>query len=130
MERNCRSGGMSAKASIDTCSSRAETRRTSTQKRANSRHRMCEQLSRCSALPTQSARGKLPDLMNSLQPDVERRGEEIFRLVDEHPESIFTKAGFYQRMMAFSMRDEEFKVQLFRFVDVLAALHHGGEIVR
>ncbi len=68
--------------------------------------------------------------MNSLQSEVERRGEEIFRLVDQHPESLFSKAGFYQRMMAFSMRDEHFKVQLFRFVDVLAALNRGGEIVR
>jgi RHH-type proline utilization regulon transcriptional repressor/proline dehydrogenase/delta 1-pyrroline-5-carboxylate dehydrogenase len=68
--------------------------------------------------------------MDSLQVEVERRGEEIFRLVDEHPESLFSKAGFYQRMMALSMRDEHFKVQMFRFVDVLASLHRGGEIVR
>jgi RHH-type proline utilization regulon transcriptional repressor/proline dehydrogenase/delta 1-pyrroline-5-carboxylate dehydrogenase len=33
-------------------------------------------------------------------------------------------------MMEFSMRDEHFKVQMFRFVDVLASLHRGGEIVR
>ena len=68
--------------------------------------------------------------MDSLQVEVERRGEEIFRLVDEHPESLFSKAGFYQRMMALSMRDEHFKVQMFRFVDVLASLHRGNEIVR
>jgi RHH-type proline utilization regulon transcriptional repressor/proline dehydrogenase/delta 1-pyrroline-5-carboxylate dehydrogenase len=68
--------------------------------------------------------------MNSLQAEVERRGERIFELVDRHPESIFSKAGFYQRMMALSMRDEHFKVQMFRFVDVLASLRQGGEIVR
>jgi RHH-type proline utilization regulon transcriptional repressor/proline dehydrogenase/delta 1-pyrroline-5-carboxylate dehydrogenase len=61
---------------------------------------------------------------------VERRGERIFELVDRHPESLFSKAGFYQRMMALSMRDEHFKVQMFRFVDVLASLRRGGEIVR
>jgi len=33
-------------------------------------------------------------------------------------------------MMALSMRDEHFKVQMFRFVDVLASLNRGGEIVR
>src|ERR1700738_3057531 len=33
-------------------------------------------------------------------------------------------------MMELSMRDEHFKVQMFRFVDVLASLHRGGEIVR
>ena len=68
--------------------------------------------------------------MSDLQADVERRGRRIFELVDRHPESIFSKAGFYQRMMALSMRDEHFKVQMFRFVDVLASLRRGGEIVR
>src|SRR4051812_13849736 len=68
--------------------------------------------------------------MNALQAEVERRGERIFELVDRHPESLFSKAGFYQRMMALSMRDEQFKVQIFRFVDVLASLRRGGEIVR
>jgi RHH-type proline utilization regulon transcriptional repressor/proline dehydrogenase/delta 1-pyrroline-5-carboxylate dehydrogenase len=64
-----------------------------------------------------------------LQAEVERRGTQIFDLVDRHPESIFSKAGFYQRMMEFSMRDEHFKVQMFRFVDVLASLRRGSDIV-
>src|SRR5205809_1216480 len=68
--------------------------------------------------------------MGALQAEVERRGQRIFELVDENPESLFTKAGFYQRMMALSMRDEHFKVQLFRFVDVLASLHRGTDIVQ
>ena len=68
--------------------------------------------------------------MGPFQTEVERRGERIFELVDQHPESLFSKAGFYQRMMALSMRDEHFKVQMFRFVDVLASLRRGGEIVR
>ena len=68
--------------------------------------------------------------MSSLQAEVERRGERIFELVDRYPESLFSKAGFYQRMMALSMRDEHFKVQLFRFVDVLASLRRSGDIVQ
>src|SRR5437868_15142772 len=68
--------------------------------------------------------------MGALQPEIQRRGQRIFELVDEHPEPLFSKAGFYQRMMALSMRDEYFKVQLFRFVDVLASLHRGTEIVQ
>ena len=54
----------------------------------------------------------------------------MFELVDRHPESIFSKAGFYQRMMAFSMRDEHFKVQMFRFVDVLASSSGSKDIVQ
>ncbi len=68
--------------------------------------------------------------MSSLQNEVEQRGGEIFELVDRHPESLFSKAGFYQRMMAFSMRDEHFKVQMFRFVDVLASLRSSRDIVQ
>ncbi len=68
--------------------------------------------------------------MSSLQIETERRGERMFQLVDRHPESLFSKAGFYQRMMALSMRDEHFKVQMFRFVDVLASLHRGSDIVQ
>jgi RHH-type proline utilization regulon transcriptional repressor/proline dehydrogenase/delta 1-pyrroline-5-carboxylate dehydrogenase len=67
--------------------------------------------------------------MSSLQTEIEQRGERIFELVDRNPESIFSKAGFYQRMMAFSMRDERFKVQMFRFVDVLASLRRSDDIV-
>jgi len=68
--------------------------------------------------------------MSSLQAQIEERGERIFDLVDRHPESVFSKAGFYQRMMALSMRDEHFKVQMFRFVDVLASLRCSGDIVQ
>src|SRR5438105_6975136 len=68
--------------------------------------------------------------MSSLQAEIERRGTRIFELVDRHPESIFSKAGFYQRMMEFSMRDEHFKVQMFRSVDVLASLRRGPDIVQ
>ena len=68
--------------------------------------------------------------MSSLQTQIEERGARIFDLVDRHPESVFSKAGFYQRMMALSMRVEHFKVQMFRFVDVLASLRRSGDIVQ
>src|SRR5947209_3592069 len=67
--------------------------------------------------------------MTALQGEIERRGKRIFKLVDEHPEPLFSKAGFYQRLMALSMRDERFKAQLFRFVDVLPSLRRSSEVV-
>src|SRR5882724_4508822 len=67
--------------------------------------------------------------MRSLQSEIEQRGARIFELVNQHPESLFSRAAFYQRMMALSMRDEQFKAQLFRFVDVLPSLRRSGEIV-
>jgi len=67
--------------------------------------------------------------MRSFQSEIEHRGRRIFELVDKNPESLFSKAGFYQRLMTLSMRDEELKLQLFRFVDVLPSLRTSGEIV-
>jgi RHH-type transcriptional regulator, proline utilization regulon repressor / proline dehydrogenase / delta 1-pyrroline-5-carboxylate dehydrogenase len=67
--------------------------------------------------------------MRSLQSEVERRGRRIFELVDENPDRLLSKAGFYQRLMALSMRDEQLKLQLFRFVDVLPSLHTSREII-
>src|SRR5436309_6824083 len=68
--------------------------------------------------------------MSSLQREIKAHGKRIFTLVDQHLESLFSKAGFYQRMMALSMRDEQFKVQMFRFVDVLPSLRKSGDIVQ
>src|SRR5258708_9800035 len=68
--------------------------------------------------------------MRSLQSDVEHRGTRIFELVDKHPERLFSKAGFYQRLMALSMRDERFKTQLFRFGAVLPSLRRASEIIQ
>ena len=67
--------------------------------------------------------------MTSLQSEIEQRGRRIFELVDKYPESLFSKAGFYQRLMTLSMRDEQLKLQLFRFVAVLPSLHTSGEVI-
>src|SRR5437763_6707776 len=68
--------------------------------------------------------------MGWLQDGVEQRGTRIFELVDKHPERLFSKAGFYQRLMALSMHDERFKTQLFRFVAVLPSLRSSKEIIQ
>ena len=68
--------------------------------------------------------------MRSLQSDIEQRGACIFELVDKRPERFFSKAGFYQRLMALSMHDERFKTQLFRFVAVLPSLRRSSEIIQ
>ena len=60
--------------------------------------------------------------MMALQSEIERRGKRVFELVDKYREPLFSKAGFYQRLMTLSMHDEQFKTQLFRFVAVLPSL--------
>ena len=44
--------------------------------------------------------------------------------------SLFSTRGFYGALMDWAMKDEHFKVQLFRFVDVLPALNSAGEVSR
>ncbi len=46
------------------------------------------------------------------------------------PPSLFSSKGFYGTLMDWSMRDERFKTQLFRFVDVLPALNSASDIAR
>jgi len=67
--------------------------------------------------------------MRSLKNEIEQRGMRIFELVEQHLESPFSKAGFHQRMMALSMRDEQLKVHLFRLVDVLPSLRTSAEVI-
>jgi len=55
----------------------------------------------------------------------------LFTLMDAaEPPSLFSKKGFYGTLMDWAMRDEQFKTQLFRFVDVLPTLTSSGEIAR
>src|SRR5437870_3771509 len=68
--------------------------------------------------------------MASFQTEVEGRGHRIFELIDRHPQPLFTKAGLYQRVMELSMRDEDFKVQLFSFVDGLPSLDRSRDTVQ
>ena len=44
--------------------------------------------------------------------------------------SLFSRKGFYGTLMDWAMRDEQFKTQLFRFIDVLPTLKSAGEISR
>src|ERR1700751_3134550 len=68
--------------------------------------------------------------MTALQSEIERRGKRVFELVDKYREPLFSKAGFYQRLMALSMHDERFKTQLFRFVAVLPSLRRSSEVIQ
>jgi RHH-type proline utilization regulon transcriptional repressor/proline dehydrogenase/delta 1-pyrroline-5-carboxylate dehydrogenase len=67
----------------------------------------------------------------NLEPSIRAWGEKVFALMDRAPgPSLFSKKGFYGTMMEYSMRDEQFKIQLFRFVDVLPTLTSSSEVAR
>src|SRR6266567_2172233 len=68
-------------------------------------------------------------------PDIEaavrKRGEQILALMDAtDAPSLFSRKGFYGALMDWSMRDEHFKTQLFRFVDVLPMLNAASSVSR
>jgi RHH-type proline utilization regulon transcriptional repressor/proline dehydrogenase/delta 1-pyrroline-5-carboxylate dehydrogenase len=72
---------------------------------------------------------------SSSQPELEAAiqqwGEKLFDLMDAaEPPSIFSTKGFYGTLMDWAMRDEQFKTQLFRFVDVLPTLTSSSEVSR
>lgn len=65
-----------------------------------------------------------------LQPEIEAKGLQIFALMKGETVGAPNPLNLAARMMDWAMRKEELKVQLFRFVDVLATLVSSKEIAR
>lgn len=67
----------------------------------------------------------------SIQTRVREVGDALFTAMDAHPSpGLLSQKGVYARLMSWAMQDPAFKAQLFRFVDVLPALHSSAEVVR
>ncbi|MFO8033076.1 MAG: hypothetical protein R6U22_11080, partial [Desulfohalobiaceae bacterium] len=58
-----------------------------------------------------------------LNPSIKERGKKFFNSISGEAPSVFNKGWWTGKVMDWSMRNEEFKVQLFRFVDVLPYLN-------
>jgi RHH-type transcriptional regulator, proline utilization regulon repressor / proline dehydrogenase / delta 1-pyrroline-5-carboxylate dehydrogenase len=67
---------------------------------------------------------------NDLELSVRQTGERIFKSLDEDSSSLFSKDTWYRKIMDWSMKNEHFKVQMFRFVDVLPYLNSGSEVAK
>src|SRR4051794_5890569 len=68
---------------------------------------------------------------STIEASIRSWGEKIFDLMEKASQpSLFSKKGFYGALMEWSMRDERFKTQLFRFVDVLPTLTSSSEVSR
>ncbi len=69
--------------------------------------------------------------MSDQQAQIKAIGEEIFRRMEGQSKvSLFSKDFWYGSIMDWSMKNEHFKTQMFRFVDVLPALNSGAEVAR
>ncbi len=62
--------------------------------------------------------------MNKIQLEarIKARGKEFFTAVGKENPSVFNKGWWVGKVMDWSMKNEDFKVQLFRFIDVLPYL--------
>ncbi|HVO31468.1 MAG TPA: L-glutamate gamma-semialdehyde dehydrogenase [bacterium] len=67
---------------------------------------------------------------DSLQNDVRAIGEQIFQQMSGESPSIFKKDYWSGRIMEWSMKDESFKVDMFRFVDVLPVLKSSDTVAQ
>lgn len=69
--------------------------------------------------------------MNDIQSQIVNRGEEIIkRMEGQSKASIFSKDFWYGSIMEWSMKNEKFKTNMFRFVDVLPSINSGDEVSR
>ncbi len=70
--------------------------------------------------------------MDSLALDkkISDRGKEFFASISGEAPSIFNKGWWTGKVMDWSMKNENFKVQLFRFVDVLPYLNTSDSLTR
>ncbi len=57
-------------------------------------------------------------------------GRELFRRSSESSMSLFNKGFWSGKMMDWSMQNHDFKVQMFRFVDVLPTLHDSEQVTQ
>ena len=68
--------------------------------------------------------------ISGLQGEIRQKGELIFSKMSEEKTSLFNKDWWYGRIMDWSMKNEHFKTQMFRFVDVLPYLNSGQEVAK
>ncbi|MCA1945435.1 MAG: proline dehydrogenase family protein [Desulfovibrio sp.] len=66
----------------------------------------------------------------TLEPAVIARGKEFFASISGEAPSIFDKGWWTGKVMDWSMKHEDFKVKMFRFVDVIPAIHDTDSLVR
>lgn len=69
-------------------------------------------------------------MSQQLEQKIVERGREFFAEIRGESPSIFNKGWWTGKVMDWSMQNEDFKVQLFRFVDVLPYLNTSESLLR
>ena len=68
--------------------------------------------------------------ISSLDPQIICRGREFFSSISGESPSVFNKGWWTGKVMDWAMKNEDFKVQMFRFVDVLPYLNTSESLSR
>lgn len=67
---------------------------------------------------------------SELEVTIRETGERIFKSLEDDSSSLFSKDTWYRKIMDWSMKNEHFKVQMFRFVDVLPYLQSSSDVAK
>ncbi|MAE74364.1 MAG: 1-pyrroline-5-carboxylate dehydrogenase [Bdellovibrionaceae bacterium] len=67
---------------------------------------------------------------NDIESRIFKLGKEILNAPVKNQKSVFNKDWWYGQIMDWSMRNEAFKVSMFRFVDVLPTLGNSSEVAQ
>jgi len=68
--------------------------------------------------------------ISSLDPSIIARGREFFASISGESPSVFNKGWWTGKVMDWAMKNDDFKVQMFRFVDVLPYLSTSESLSR
>lgn len=71
-----------------------------------------------------------PMSTDNFEKDVHALGQQIFAAMEGESPSIFRKDYWSGQLMEWSMKDESFKVDMFRFVDVLPVLKSSESVIQ
>lgn len=69
-------------------------------------------------------------MSKSFESRVMKTGLDLFKMVEKEKPSLFKKDFWTGRIMDWAMKDEAFKVQMFRFVDVFPCLNRPESVAR
>lgn len=73
----------------------------------------------------------MTDSQTQFENKIKSTGEEILKRMESASKvSLFSKDFWYGSIMDWSMKNEQFKTQMFRFVDVLPALNSGSDVAK
>lgn len=69
-------------------------------------------------------------MLKEINKEIIETGKTIFQAMEDENQSIFNKDWWYGRIMDWSMKNEDFKIKMFRFVDVLPYLNSSSEVTK